>query len=346
MGYARHRCSKEDCGHEKIVCFSCNSRFCPSCGKRATDQWIARQKEILPDTRWQHLTLTQPDELWELFELNRFLLKDLSRLAGSILTEYGKKKGVIIGAFIALHTFGRDLKLNVHLHVSVTCGGLTLDLTKWKKLYFAQKPIAAQWKHGVITLLRKHYGQLKLPEKLKDAKDFESFLDRQYEKDWYLHFAQTSPDVSHTVGYLGRYLKRPAISQSRLKHYDGSHVRIDYLDHYTNTYKEADYDWMEFFDRLLRHIPEKNARLINYYGFLSNRVRGKYLPIVYKHLNQTIRQIRKVKWRQLCLWSQHADPLKCLLCGSEMRFVGMMLGKGFKDLKRFYEEIALCKIVR
>jgi hypothetical protein len=345
-GYATHRCEKEGCGHEKKVCFSCNSRFCPACGKRATDQWIQKQIEVLPDTEWQHLTFTQPDELWELFDRNRFLLKELSRIAGSILTRYGKKKGVLIGAFIALHTFGRDLKWNVHIHVSATCGGITLDLKSWKKIYFAQKPIAAEWKYEVITLLRDYYDQLTLPKEIKEATDFNHFLDEQYQKDWYIHFAKSSPDVNHTVAYLGRYLKRPAISQSRLKHYDGNHVRFEYLDHYTNTHQEAEYDWNAFFDRLLKHIPEKNFRLINYYGFLSNRLRGEYLPIVYKLLNQTIRVVKKIRWRQLCLWSQHVDPLKCILCGSQMKWVGLTLGKSFRELKRYHKEIALCKILR
>ncbi len=40
-------------------------------------------------------------------------------------------------------------------------------------------------------------------------------------------------------------------------------------------------------DRLVSHIPaEKNFRAIRYYGFLSNRKRGKTLPLVYDLLDQ------------------------------------------------------------
>ncbi|MEX3960554.1 MULTISPECIES: transposase zinc-binding domain-containing protein [Trinickia] len=64
MGYASHSCSNGACPHRKRVCFSCKSRFCPTCGKKATDQWIATQTARLPQTRWQHITLTMPSALW------------------------------------------------------------------------------------------------------------------------------------------------------------------------------------------------------------------------------------------------------------------------------------------
>ncbi|MFK0569557.1 transposase [Endozoicomonas sp.] len=38
------------------------------------------------------------------------------------------KKGIRSGIFTALHTFGRDLKWNTHVHLSVTTGGLAKSL--------------------------------------------------------------------------------------------------------------------------------------------------------------------------------------------------------------------------
>ena len=42
----------------------------------------------------------------------------------------------------------------------------------------------------------------------------------------------------------------------------------------------------EFIERFIQHIPEKGFRMIRYYGFLSNAVRGKLLPKIYKILGQ------------------------------------------------------------
>ncbi|MBB1466821.1 transposase, partial [Vibrio sp. SG41-7] len=38
---------------------------------------------------------------------------------------------------------------------------------------------------------------------------------------WNIHFAKKTKELKQTVNYLGRYLKRPPISASRLRHYSG-----------------------------------------------------------------------------------------------------------------------------
>ena len=48
------------------------------------------------------------------------------------------KKNVTLGIFTAIHTFGHDLKRNVHVDLSTIQGVLTKDLNYWKNLYFKQ----------------------------------------------------------------------------------------------------------------------------------------------------------------------------------------------------------------
>ncbi len=158
-GYAFYSCSNSACTHTKKVAFSCKSRFCPSCGKKATDQWIATQQAVLPRTHWQHITFTMPSQLWPLFKENYVLLGQLSALAAKPVQAVGRQKGVLPGIFTALHTHGRDLKYNVHVHLSVTRGGLSDDHSAWKSLYFAKHQVMPQWRYGVITLLRQAYQQ-------------------------------------------------------------------------------------------------------------------------------------------------------------------------------------------
>jgi len=55
----------------QYLCNTCHCRACPSCGQKATDQWIANQYNRLPDCPWQHLVFTLPDTLWPLFFHNR-----------------------------------------------------------------------------------------------------------------------------------------------------------------------------------------------------------------------------------------------------------------------------------
>ncbi len=37
LGCHLYECMK--CGHQTLIPHSCKSRFCPTCGKRATDKW-------------------------------------------------------------------------------------------------------------------------------------------------------------------------------------------------------------------------------------------------------------------------------------------------------------------
>ena len=203
-GYAMYSCGNEGCTHQKKVPFSCKSRFCPTCGKKLTDQWIETQRTILPDTRWQHITFTMPQQVWELIQYNRHLLNPLSGIAANAIQTMAKKKDVLPGIFTALHTFGRDLKWNVHVHLSVTCGGLSKGNTKWKAIYFAKNPIMNLWRYGIINLLREAYktGKLMFPEGFYGGNptptEFNNWLDEHYQKYWIIHFAKPSNNAQKT----------------------------------------------------------------------------------------------------------------------------------------------------
>jgi hypothetical protein len=349
MGYASHCCSNGECGHSKKVCFSCKSRFCPTCGKKATDQWILTQRATLPKTEWQHITLTMPSDLWALFRLNRQLLKAPSRLAAGVIKKVAAKKERLPGIFTALHTFGRDLKWNVHIHLSVTCGGITADGEQWKSLYFAKAQIVPMWRYAITDLLRQSYATLVLPDALKAScptrQAFDRWLNSHYEKQWIVHFAQPSSSHIRNVNYLGRYIKRPPLSQSRLKHYDGKTVAFEYLNHRDGQHRVAVYDKDEFIERFVQHIPDKHFRMINFYGFLANRVRGQWLPKVYALLNQTGEPVRTVRWRDLQKRAFGTDPLLCILCGSPLYFVGITRGKCARELRPHHKALARAKIV-
>lgn len=145
-GYQEYHCSNPGCSHRKHVPHTCKSKACSSCGKKATEAWIVKQNERLPKTPWQHITFTMPSELWDFFWLNRQLLNRIGKIAAKSLQKIADKKGVILGIFIAIHTFGRSLKKNVHVHVSTTTGGLSKDLSRWIKLFFDEATLMRIWR--------------------------------------------------------------------------------------------------------------------------------------------------------------------------------------------------------
>lgn len=352
LGFATFRCSKMGCFFTTRICFGCNARFCNTCGKKKTDQWLENMKATLPDTRWQHITFTMPDVLWRFFEVNRHLQGNLSAIAARIMLDAAKKKGLTPGIFNAIHTFGRDLKLNVHIHLAITLGGITTDHKRWKTIDFHKINTMKRWRFLVLKLLRQEAqkGRLIIPEELSkqcgNNYRLNHFFDTEYKKHWHVHFADPTNTPTATAKYLGRYLTRPPIALSRIKHYDGKEVVFEYLDHKTNTHRLFHCDTEEFITRLIRHIPEKGFRLVRYYGFLAHRVRGQLLPKIYDLLNQPEKKAQKIYFPELLKATFGVDPLKCHYCGSQLIYCGITVGMKRSELSQHHKALALQKPIQ
>lgn len=325
LGFCQYTCSR--CQYTITVPFSCKCRFCSPCGKKATDNWICKNSNILPKTVWQHITFTMPSELWPFFWLNRNLFNVLPALAADVIKKLAKRKGINPGIFAALHTFSRDMDRNVHIHLSTTKGGLINNGTKWSNsLYFNHLEVKKMWRYAIINLFREQYksGNLNLPPNLNHIKNYQAFnswLNFLYNKNWVVFLQKSSSDHRLNVEYLGKYLKRPPIGETRIKNYDGKNVTFEYLDHYNETTEICSLPVFDFIARLISHIPDKNFRCIRYFGFLANRVRGKLLPIVHALLKSTADLTKKlyIAWRNLIIQSFGYDPLLCPNCHNTLK---------------------------
>ena len=292
----------------------------------------------MPDCEWQHITFTLPGTLWEVFRHNRWLLNELFACAANILLGWAKSKHLDIGIFCALHTYGRSLNWNTHLHLSVTRGGLCTQTGAWQPIFFKLKNTEACWRAAVIALLRKHYDNLVLTFDdapfVRHASDWSRFLDSQYRRHWKLHFAKKTKDIRQTVNYLGRYLKRPPVSASRLRHYgNNGRLTFEFLNHRTGKTQTLDITPQEMIARLVEHIPDKHFRMIRYYGFLSNRRRGDILPRVYEVLEMEREAAPSIpSYATLLKGYVRIDPYECILCSGRMVFSGFRSGTPLSEL--------------
>lgn len=209
----------------------------------------------------------------------------------------------------------------------------------------------SHWRYDIITLLRQTYqrGELTLPPHLQATcptlTAFNAWLDTHYRKAWMVDFSKPTHNPHHTVNYLGRYLKRPPLAQSRLQHYDGSTVVFDYFNHTTERHQSATFDAEAFIERLVQHIPDKGFRMIRYYGFLAHRVRSALLPTVYKLVNQPATTVRPIRWPTLLQRSFGLDPLRCILCQAPLRLTGLVIGLSSHQLQHYHEELACLKLI-
>ena len=204
------------------------------------------------------------------------------------------------------------------------------------------------WRYKVISLFRKFQTQLVFPPVIKtqltNKLSFNNLLDLLYKKIWIVHCAKPSPNFKKNVSYFSRYIKRPAIAESKLREYYGDTIIFSYLDHITKTFRNFTATIEQFIARFIQHIPDEGFRMVRYYGFLSNRNRGKLLPAVYKLLNQEkLNQQSLPNFAELIQKNFGFNPLKCILCGHQLILSSAHFGKKTSELLNFHRELALLK---
>ena len=127
-GFARARC--DDCGHERLIPFSCKARgVCPSCNTRRMAEIAAHLTDhVLPHLPVRQWVLSVPKRL-------RPFLHHNPRIAGGVLGIFvrairttlcqaspGAPRDARLGAVTFLHRFGAALNTHFHYHLVVLDG--------------------------------------------------------------------------------------------------------------------------------------------------------------------------------------------------------------------------------
>jgi len=99
-------------------------------------------------------------------------------------------------------------------------------------------------------------------------------------KDWVVYSKTYLDNPDTVIRYLGRYTRKIAISESRLRTVTDQHVTFDYKDYRDNEDKHMTLRGHEFLRRFLLHVLPQGFMRIRHYGFLSNRTRRKKLDMI------------------------------------------------------------------
>ena len=101
----------------------------------------------------------------------------------------------------------------------------------------------------------------------------------------------------------------------------------------------------EFIARFITHIPDIGFRMIRYYGFLSNRLRGTLLPLVHKLLGSYYQKDTvSPSFAEIMFKDFGVNPLECVLCGEPLRLTATHFGKtSVPELLAVHRQLALLK---
>ena len=323
------------CGKLKFVPFRCHSRFCPTCGnKYAMDRTISMSFKLVNVTH-RHCVFTIDENLREFFLKDRSLLDCLFHSVNSVITrmffKMNKSKNFTPGFIMVLHTFGRDLKWNPHIHCLISEGGYSDD-GFWRNV-----------KHFDYTFLRNAFRTALLNE--MESKIGSSFKKvkakcyREHQQGFYVYAKPNLCDPRIVVKYIGRYLARPVIATSRIDKYDGEMVTFHYNRHEDEQYIEETIPAMEFIQRLIRHIPEKHFKMIRYGGIYARyrEIDSKLYRAISKSKHHIYRSFNQ--WRTAILSSFGYDPLVCPDCQHRMEFLELYFNHQRVSLEEMYEKV-------
>ena len=229
-----------------------------------------------------------------------------------ILKPYTTNKFYKLGFYSFLHTFGRDMKWNPHIHVLIAEKTFNEITGKSKDLnYFNYDALSRRFQKVLLDLMKDI-----IPYKVRKQ------IYNKHKNHFYV-YAEPKKFFSLKDGieYVSRYCGRPCISENRIISYDGNNVTFWYNAHEDESYHEVTVTAEDFIKLILRHIIPSQFKTIRSYGFYR-----KKLPL-HDNINMLIKkEIRKFRKELLrhelsIIKSFNHSPYDCPKCSTRMNFL-------------------------
>lgn len=327
------------CGTLKFAPFRCHSRFCPTCGTKYSIDRTASMSFKIVNVQHRHCVFTIDSELRPFFLQDRSLLGLLFDAVQSVILRMfhkeNKTEKFTPGFICVLHTFGRDLKWNPHIHCLVSEGGIGKSGLWRANKHFNYAFLRNAFRTALLNLLEKKLGP--------SFKKVKAKCYREHKDGFYVYAKPNKCDPKVVTKYIGRYLGRPVIATSRIDNYDGENVTFHYNRHEDEKLIVETIPVLEFIQRLIQHIPEKHFKQIRYYGlYARTKEQNKKLQLAISREKHKI-ILSFNRWRDCILHSFGYDPLKCPCCGQTMVFLEMYHNHQHISLNEMYER-AMAKV--
>jgi hypothetical protein len=265
MGGHLHACGK--CATREFHFHSCNHRSCPQCGKAATADWVERQLGKRVGAPYFMVTFTLPEEIRPLFFTT--VAKDIYQLffaaASSALSDTlanPKWLGAKTSGFtMILHTWNQRLYFHPHIHCIVPGTGMDaagrVVTVKNANFLVPQPALRSVFRARLRDALAA----------LREEHDLPAIDTAVWHKDWGVHL-QPFGSGENIIKYLGRYVCRTAIGDSRILAITDTHVSFRYKDRANGDAPCIEtITGAEFVARYLRHVLPRGLRAIRYHGF-------------------------------------------------------------------------------
>jgi hypothetical protein len=259
-GYCKH------CNKDVIMHLKCNGKACSRCGKQYVDKWVRKSRKRVAESNHRLVTLTLPADLRKLLYQRWDLLKILEDTAYQALQQVAckvlRRKKLKLGILIGLQTYGQDMRFHPHYHCMMLekayCSGDEL------KFSFIPKDLLRKiWMKLVVNNLCR--AKISHQEKI-----FVYSMLNKFPEGFVVDVGGRSLNKTFVIRYLARYMRHPAMANSRILFYGRGKVVIKMRDKYKRDYST----WFhvnDFIARIIAHISPKHFRVVRWYGIYSRR---------------------------------------------------------------------------
>lgn len=301
LGGHRDRC--DACGHRALSYNSCRNRHCPKCQAQARERWLAARERDLLDVPYVHVVFTLPHALLPLCHRNAAALYTwLFQTSAATLREVAadpRHLGAEIGGLSILHTWGQTLVRHPHVHCVVPAGGLSPDHQHWIRptcagFFLPVKVLSRVFRGKFVEALRDAYAREALDlagatATLRDPTHWHAFIDALFQTDWVVYAKPAFGGATAVLRYLGRYTHRVAISNHRLRAFDGERVTFQWKDYaHGGQSRTMTLSAMEFLRRFIQHVLPRGFVRIRHFGYLATACRTARLAVARTLLAQPV----------------------------------------------------------
>ena len=235
-----HKITCEACQTEIYSWNSCGDSHCPQCQNIKKELWVDKMAGHLLPIKHFHVIFTLPHELNDLIFYNQRAFYDLLFQASweAICEIVGLENST--GMVATLHTWGSNLSFHPHLHCIIPSGshnGQNWQLSQINngKFYCNASDLRETFKRVFSRKLRE---LIETEDLFMDGQpmsaDAESWvkinqiIQKIGKKKWSVRIENPVLGTEQIIEYLGRYVRRVAITNSRIEAVDHAEVTINY----------------------------------------------------------------------------------------------------------------------
>jgi hypothetical protein len=191
----------------------------------------------------------------------------------------------------------------------------------WKSFsHINYESLRKSWQYSILKMMLEH---IKTPS-------FKALVDKLYidnESGFYVYAPPIKNFNAGVINYITRYAGRPVLAQSRIIDYTGDTVSFTYTPHDSSQLITETISVFEFIKKLIIHIPERNFKMIRYFGFYCthNPKHIQYLKHAKKFEPFRLLKLKSIhkSWRKLTTFTFGHDPLKCIYCGDNLELIDL-----------------------